>query len=171
MISIVDRFWRRVDCDGPILDPKLGRCWLWTGGRGVKGHGRFWDGKTEVAAAHFSYELEYGLMPPDKPFACHKCDNPPCVRPSHLFAGSPDDNMKDMIQKGRSLFGDKNPRAILTQDTAAEIRKMYATGEFFYRELAKTFGVSITTICFVIKKYAWVDAGALETKNPTKEQL
>lgn len=87
------RFWFRVD--------KTGDCWTWTGGTSRNGYGAFWTKeKRLVRASRFSYALHYGPIP-DGMVVCHRCDNPPCVRPDHLFLGTQGDNMRDMWQKGR----------------------------------------------------------------------
>lgn len=83
-------FWSRVD--------KSGDCWLWTGARDGKGYGRLGN----KVASRLSWELSHGPIPRGK-LVCHKCDNPPCVRPDHLFLGSPADNFYDMVAKGRGV--------------------------------------------------------------------
>lgn len=80
-----------------------GKCWCWKGQTDRKGYGRIWrDGKRRQAH-RVSYELIFGPIP-DGMQVCHKCDNPPCVRPSHLFLGTQSDNMKDCTNKGRNVL-------------------------------------------------------------------
>lgn len=85
------RFWAKVR--------KTRTCWLWTGATDGHGYGVFHIGERNdvVRATHFAYE---GLIP-DGSYVCHRCDNPGCVRPSHLFIGTQLDNMRDASRKGR----------------------------------------------------------------------
>lgn len=93
------RFWAKVDKNGPVMRPELGPCWVWTG-RKKKGYGYLMVAWKDVRAHRFSYAVHLGPIPPGK-LACHRCDNPPCVRPSHLFAGTISDNARDSFSKGR----------------------------------------------------------------------
>lgn len=90
------RFWRRV-----TLSPG---CWEWQGGRGTRGYGRYSPRRGHSQYAHrYAYQLAFGPIP-EGYHICHHCDNPPCVRPTHLFAGTASDNAKDMWAKGRASF-------------------------------------------------------------------
>ena len=98
-----ERFWSKVNKNGTIPPhcPNIGECWLWTGHIIVGGYGRLSVGHGIQEFAHrLSYMLHYGNIP-NGCFVCHRCDNPPCVRPDHLFIGTHTDNMRDMIAKGR----------------------------------------------------------------------
>lgn len=89
------RFWFRVD--------KSADCWTWTAARGAGkfDYGYFWtDSKKLVKAHRYSYALANGPIP-EGMVICHRCDNPPCVRPDHLFLGTQKDNIRDMDAKGR----------------------------------------------------------------------
>lgn len=93
------------------LVPNEDGCLVWTGYRCPKGYGKIRRGGrgTSSAGAHrVAYELTNGTVP-DGLYVCHRCDNPPCCNPAHLFLGTPNDNVQDCIQKGR-----RKPRGIAT---------------------------------------------------------
>lgn len=87
------RFWPRVH--------KTDTCWTWTGPRGKGGYGVFLFGRERVFAHRMAWQLANKKTIPAGMMACHHCDNPPCVRPSHLFLGTAKDNAQDAKRKGR----------------------------------------------------------------------
>ena len=85
-----------------IEDPRVNKgegCWVWTGWKLTSGYGRMLVGGKQLLVHRLVYEQEIG--PLGALFACHHCDNPSCVRPSHLFAGTNSDNLRDAYSKGR----------------------------------------------------------------------
>jgi len=124
-------------------------CWMWTGGTRPNSKGvpypRHWtDDFKSIGAHRFSFELVHGAIPQGM-YVCHKCDTPLCVNPDHLFLGSHQDNMRDMVAKQRSFVGrgeDKKGRSKLTNQQADQIRKMSMS----YSKIGAMFGVSTTTI-------------------------
>ena len=100
-MSLSERFWSKVDKNGP-LHPVLGtRCWIWTAARSPRGYGKFSvDGKNRFAH-RVVHLIVSGESIPASRRVCHHCDNPPCVRPTHHFVGQQQDNILDCIAKGR----------------------------------------------------------------------
>jgi hypothetical protein len=138
-----NRFVRRAH------DPNT--CWEWSGKITSAGYAELslWkNGTTTVAKAHrVSYRLHVGPIPPGM-FVCHTCDNPPCCNPQHLFLGTPRDNTRDMILKGRgrnsdeAARGEANGHAKLTSEQVIEIRQSRLTAA----ELAQRYGVGESAI-------------------------
>ena len=153
------RFWSKVNKDGPIPAhcPELGPCWTWTAGSHRLGYGLFTFGEGNSHLAHIaSYALTKGIVPAGS-HVCHRCDNPPCVRPDHLFLGTARDNALDMLAKGRE--GSRHPgmerqNARLADD---QVRAIRAVPPYFGRNthLAREYGVSTTTIRKIINGEKW----------------
>ena len=131
----IERFWAKVDQDGPVPKhrPELGQCWVWTANTIPKGYGLF--GRKRYAH-RYSWTLHYGTIP-GKLWVLHKCDNPPCVRPDHLFLGTARDNYEDMRAKGR--------RPLLLNDEAMAAIEVFLDEGKSVAEMARTFDVGWTT--------------------------
>jgi len=113
----LERFWAKVQKKGPD------ECWPWTGGM-IRGYGVFTVPKAKQRnrrASRFSFELSNGPIP-EGLCVCHRCDNPPCVNPSHLFLATNRENTADKVRKKRHLFGEKHLQAKLTQADVLAIR-------------------------------------------------
>ena len=87
-------------------------------------------------------------------FVCHRCDNPPCVRPDHLFLGTQFENMGDCAAKMRHVVGNKHPHSKLNPDAVREIRRLRSEG-LTQPQIAVRFGVAVITVCKVLKGYSW----------------
>lgn len=94
--TLEQRLWSKIDCSSD--------CWLWTASTNTKGYGQIKFKGTMLRVPRVVWELTHGPIPPGM-FVCHRCDNPPCCRPEHLFLGSPADNMTDKMAKGRGRVG------------------------------------------------------------------
>lgn len=108
----IEGFWAKVDKNGPIPEhcPELGQCWVWTGWKDKDGYGKYGRSSPYGRNVHRqSWCMHFGLIPQDRPNVLHRCDNPPCVRPDHLWVGTNADNSADMVKKGRAASGDRNP--------------------------------------------------------------
>jgi hypothetical protein len=154
----LQRFWAKVE--------KTDGCWVWTGGKFVRGYGSFRPGRrgdASVRAHRFSWELTNGPIP-EGMIVCHRCDNPSCVRPDHLFLGTNQDNTTDARRKGRlrpprTAFerrsrGEKHWAAKLTWATVAAIRTAASAGQS-QRSLARRYGVNRVTIRNVVRGTTW----------------
>ncbi len=155
--TLPERFWPRVNKDGP-MHPTLGtKCWLWTGGlRGE--YGAFWNGERDIDAHRFSYELVHGPIPPAPrtcvPHVCHRCDNPPCVNPDHLFIGTAADNMRDKTAKGRAPSGSDNAAAKLAECDVVEILRLTTTG-MRWEDIARRFNVTSGAVQAIVTGKTW----------------
>jgi hypothetical protein len=140
----------------PLDDPDENVCTLWQGPKYAQGYGQFSNKLGISTRAHRAiWEIAYGKIPKGQ-FVCHKCDNPLCIRLSHLFLGTPKENMEDMIKKGRALKakGEKSGNAILTETIVLAIRKMAANGVLI-RTISETFAVQKQLVRRIIKRKDW----------------
>ena len=153
----------------PLRDRLLSRisitpagCWEYTGSRNHKGYGAIGLGGKRggsTGAHRASWMVHHGAIP-DGLQVLHRCDNPPCVNPDHLFVGTPADNMNDKVQKGRASGprGESHPRHKLTSADVQEIRSRYAAGGTTMRALAAEYDVSRPCIYYVIAHKTWSSA-------------
>lgn len=137
-----------------------GDCWEWTGAKSGRGYGhmRLKAGGPPVYAHRISYEffnapIHKGMC------VCHRCDNPSCVNPHHLFEGTRSDNMQDASRKGRLDVdrggkGTENSNVKLTDDDVREIRRLHSEGWSGAR-LGRKFGVIKENIYHIVKGRAW----------------
>ncbi len=147
------RFWSKVE--------KTDSCWLWQGALGGPPGWRYGalraEGSATVLGAHrVSYALDRGYMPPRYMDVCHRCDNPACVNPEHLFLGTRADNLRDMVSKGRAVHprGAAASRARLDEEKVRTIRADHEAGATM-RALAARFGVAEPTVQQVIARRTW----------------
>jgi plasmid maintenance system antidote protein VapI len=163
--ALAIRFWKKVR--------KTRKCWLWMGNRNDLGYGIMCVLYKATRAHRISWKINRGAIPAGKK-VLHRCDNPPCVRPSHLFIGTQADNAQDMWNKKRGHAGIAGPRgerwhkshdgtlptgednanSKLTEKDVLAIRRL-ATGGMEQRPLAKMFGVTQATISVVVSRRTW----------------
>ncbi len=151
------RFWRSVDKQGPIpvYCPNLGPCWIWvTGLYGPGRYGQFGRRHGQSIGAHrFSWELAFGPIP-DNHQVQHVCNEPRCVRPSHLTLGPPKQNSEYMASSGRSAWGIRNGQARLSVPDVRDIRRRAASGESL-TEIARLYGVSDVHVGRIVRRECW----------------
>jgi hypothetical protein len=95
-----------------------------------------------------------GPITEEQPHVCHRCDNPKCVNPDHLFSGTHQDNMEDGVKKNR-FSRENNPKTKVSPDLVRAIRKAHVPGIVGYRKLEKRFGVDRARICRIITRKLW----------------
>lgn len=129
---------------------KTETCWLFEGGIGKSGYGVFWlDGKS-ISAHRFAYELWIGELP-EGAMVLHSCGNRTCVNPAHLRLGDHAENMRDMVQHGKHLRGERHHFTPLTKDDVRDIRASYDTT----KRLARRYGISTTAIYNIKARKSW----------------
>jgi hypothetical protein len=146
-IPVEARFWSLVD-RGPDDEPG---CWEWQGAlnKARYGYGYFYfDGKPTLAH-HVSWLMAYGVIPAGKQVH-HHCDNPRCVRPSHLWLGVQKQNVDDMMAKRRRRY-------VLTPEVAAEVRRLRTLGISIHRTSAQ-LGIGVSAIKHVLAGRTWSEA-------------
>jgi len=154
-----ERFWEKVKI-GAESD-----CWEWTGhiyhpspaNPNKLPYGKFFANSKLFLAHRYSYELHNGPIPPGMSIL-HKCDNPKCVNPAHLFLGTHADNMQDVYQKGRKSLkgfgaGEGNSHSTLTDDDIRKIRSLFPIHST--REIAEIFGVTQEHISRIVARAVW----------------
>ena len=153
------RFWEKV--------MKSSGCWIWKGAHNQEGYGSIGigsrtDGTRRLIKAHrMCWYLTYGVIPVGM-CVLHRCDNPTCVNPDHLFLGTHADNMRDKKIKGRAktgplLFGEAHPRSRLHAEDVHKIRKMSSEEGLSQSQIGKLFGVSQTHVGRILRKQRWRD--------------
>lgn len=149
------RFWSKVD--KTIGQGPAGTCWIWQAGKYPFGYGQFWDTRIRKGncAHRVAWELTQGSIP-EQAHLCHKCDNPSCVNPEHLFPGTPKDNAQDRSAKGRNNIpcGQASRLAKLSEVQVQEIVLLIQQG-ISHTVIARQYGVSRQAITLIAKGKNW----------------
>jgi hypothetical protein len=171
----IDEFWKHVD------KRDIDDCWPWMAGHDTLGYGVFqvqstkgWNNQEKrnikcIRVHRIAFTLSNGCEP--LKHVCHKCDNPPCCNPAHLFDGSHKDNAVDMWKKGRAHI----PHRMLTPEQVLEIQKIYpmdrprSRGRARhkdptpqYKEIATRYGVNVSTIERIANRRNWFHINHIE---------
>ena len=151
-------------------------CWEWAAYRDRDGYGTFSIQVGTFLAHRVSYMLFIGEIP-DGMHVCHRCDNPPCVNPKHLFIGTRSDNMRDMAAKGRGArppiaLGSKNGKSKLTELDVRKIIELSQMHTQTRRQIAQMFGVNRATVDGIVNGRTWkhVTQPAATSQPPTDEE-
>ena len=144
------RFWSFVN------KQRDDECWTWKGAKLTNGYGAFSVGVKRISAHRFSWTVHFGEIPKNM-VICHKCDNPPCVNPLHLFLGTHAENQNDKRMKGRAARGASNNKSKLSEDNVREIRKFIEQG-LSSRKIAEKYGVLHSAILDIKngKNWSWL---------------
>jgi hypothetical protein len=156
-------FWQKVNVR------EKDECWNWNAANRGNGYGCMKSNGKLINAHRLSWIINFGDIP-NSLFVCHTCDNRLCVNPSHLFLGTPMENVRDRVEKGRCAKGDKSGarlhpekiargeschNAVLNYEKVEKIRSMREEEKTTIREIAKISKVSYSTIRFVLTKKTW----------------
>jgi hypothetical protein len=142
----VERFWSNVR--------KTDHCWEWTACLSQDGYGHFGAVAFKEKRAHrVAWTLANGPITGGLQ-VCHKCDNPKCVNPEHLFLGTQADNMQDAARKGHRNLGELNTHSRLTKEQVISIRAEFANGET-QKALARKYGVWPYSIRSIVDNITW----------------
>jgi hypothetical protein len=153
--TFVKRFWAKVQIK------ERDDCWPWTGATMGYGYGHISkNGRSHghEVAHRAMWKIKFGPIPEGFQ-VLHKCDNPICVNPSHLFLGTTKDNIQDCLKKNRhrhgQLPGETNPNVKLNQKQVLEIRERYSKGGVYQYELAKEYMVTSSQVSSIIRRESW----------------
>ena len=141
---LLERFWSKVDKRGPD------ECWPWKAcvRREDEGYGAFFYRGTHHPASRMAWTLTHGEIGSGI-HVCHRCDNPGCCNPSHLFLGTNLDNNADKVSKGRHVYGERVSTAKLTEAEALEIKRLKPLGRApkgYRTKIAARFGIMPGTV-------------------------
>lgn len=135
-----------------VMPEPMSGCWIWLGALGTDGYGMGWDGelKKTIVAHRLVYQILVGPIPSGK-LLLHRCDNPCCVNPDHMFVGTTADNNRDCKAKGRNAFGVKHGMNKLSEAEVLAIRASVLPE----KAIAEQFGISWATVSAIKQRRLW----------------
>lgn len=154
------RFWSKVNIG------EADACWPWAAAIAKDGYGQFWNPlrRTMDLAHRVAYEMTNGPLPAKErgifgaagTVVMHTCDNPPCCNPAHLVAATQFENMQDCFRKGRlNRKGERNSRALLTEEVVAEIRAGHTGRHGDKMRIARQYGISSGHVSKILAGQVW----------------
>jgi hypothetical protein len=146
-MPLLDRLWLRT------RETDAG-CWEWQGSTDGWGYGLIKVRDSRYRTHRAAWIAAHGPIPVGL-FVCHRCDNPPCWRPDHLFLGTPAENAADMRVKLRAATGELHGWAKLTEDQVAEIRERYSAGGVTQSQLATEYGIDSSGVSRIVRRVTW----------------
>jgi DNA-binding CsgD family transcriptional regulator len=131
-------------------------CWEWTASLAGVGYGQLKLPLTrkQIYAHRLSYLMHLGEIPEGQ-YVLHRCDNPKCVNPEHLWLGTQKDNLQDMKRKDRHLRGERNSSAVLTPSEVRSIRLLCSAGDLSQQRIAKMFGIQQMQVSRIHRRERW----------------
>ncbi len=161
-----NRFWSKVEIRG------LEECWEWTAAKRPSGYGVWGTNNTSQFMSHRLAYADWNRVDPGQLYVCHRCDNPSCCNPNHLFLGTCKDNSDDKVAKNRHPHGDthfihnhpevvrgeRNPASKITELDVREIRKLHAQGKS-QTYISRLYPISQPMIGRIINKKSWPHVG------------
>jgi hypothetical protein len=149
--EVLRRFWSKVEQHSPS------ECWPWRGCRNAKGYGRLAAHGRFLRAARVSWVIAFDREIPDGHLVLHRCDNPPCVNPSHLSIGTYRDNMRDAKLRGRlpsNLEAWRGEQSYRTRLTDNDIRIIRASTDR-HAAIAARYGLNRSTVSKIKRGERW----------------
>lgn len=143
-MSAETRFWFKVE---KPTKPLYGKCWLWTGAVSPFGYGKLFIEGKYVSAHKFAYKLYFGYIA-EGMCVLHKCDNPRCVNPKHLFLGTHKDNTLDMLKKKR------HGGLKFDSDTIKRVIQLWTETDLTQAQIGANLGMDQTYVSKIINKKA-----------------
>jgi hypothetical protein len=134
-------------------EPNSG-CWLWVGSQNSLGYGCACFNGKKIGAHRMAWIIANGVRPPKHMFVCHRCNNPSCVNPDHLFLAPQKDNMRHMVQCDRHARGERSASAKLTANDVRTILMRHEAGESQH-SLAREYGINQGHISHIKRRRFW----------------
>ena len=142
------RFWSKA------ARPTWTDCWIWMGAKAGNGYGNVWVAGKYMAAHRHAFECVNGPLQHGD-VVRHTCDTPLCCNPAHLVPGTHADNMRDKVERGRSLRGERHNMVKLTESQVTEIRAKYAAGGRTQQSIGAEYGVSVQLVSLIVRGKRW----------------